>query len=257
MGRHQNNDGLVQLLWPIIGLSLVLVGFGPKYDSITDPELVSAIEQRLEMDGRINAERIQVKSKGGHVVLDGVVESVVEKTLAEGLVARSIIGVHSVTNHLAVRPPVMKDDAIKKAVQENLKTTPALYDTSISVSVRDGIVKLEGVVDSLLQRRAARQAVEVIDGVAGVTNLVKVRLFSRPDREIEKEVSLYLLWSPIVNIDRVDFDVENGVVKLKGEVEHLTHVLSLLQDLERMEGVVEVDASGLAITSTRSAGTGG
>jgi hypothetical protein len=44
-------------------LILILAGFGAQKPSIPDAQLVSAIKQRLQMDGRIDANRITALSK--------------------------------------------------------------------------------------------------------------------------------------------------------------------------------------------------
>ncbi|RMH04301.1 MAG: BON domain-containing protein [Nitrospirae bacterium] len=241
-------------LFHTLGLLVCLVmltGFGAYYDRVDDDQLLSAIKQRLQMDTRINADRIVVRVKNGHVTLSGVVDTITEKALAEGLVANSIVGVRSVVNNITVRPAVVEDDAIQKQVEDNLHNTPSLYGQTVSVSVRDGIVKLEGIVESPLQRRAAETAARTVKGVKSITNLIKVKP-SRPDRDIEKEVAFYLLWSPIVDIDQVDFEVKDGVVTLTGQVEHHAHILTLEQDLEKIEGVVEVDVSRLKVQPRKS-----
>jgi osmotically-inducible protein OsmY len=230
---------------------LALTGFGTYYDKIPDKQLSSAIKERFRLDGRINADQIIIEVKSGHVMLSGVVDTVTEKSLAEGLVAGSIIGVKSVVNNITVRPAVSQDDAIKQQIDEYLKNTPALQGKSINVSVSDGIVKLEGLVETVLQRLAAEKAAELAKGVKGIVSLVKINP-SRPDREIEKEVALYLLWSPIVNIDGVDFSVNDGVVKLEGAVEHSAHILTLEQDIGNIMGVVKVDVSKMTVKSRKS-----
>lgn len=242
-----------KILWGcLISICYVAVaGFGMYYDKIPDGQLSSAIKQRFKMDGRINADHIIVNVKDGHVVLKGVVDTVTEKSLAEGLVAGSIIGVKSVMNEITVRPAVGQDDAIKKQVEENLKTTPALKGKEINVSVNDRIVKLEGLVSTVLQRRAAEKAAEIAKGAKGIVNLVNVKP-SRPDQEIGKEVAFYLLWSPIVNIDRVDFSVKDGVVKLEGAVEHNAHIFTVQQDIEKIQGVVAVDVSKMKVKRRKS-----
>lgn len=231
--------------------SFILTGFGAYYDRVDDDQLKSAIKTRLEMDPRINAKRIVVRVQNGHVVLSGYVDTVTEKVWAEGLVANSIVGVKSVTNNIEVRPAVIPDDEIKKQVEDLLENTPALYGKKIEVTVNDGIVKLEGKVGSLLQRRAAEEVARLAKGVKGVTNLLIVKS-ARPDRDIEKDVAFYLLWSPIVDIDQVDFTVEDGVVKLKGEVEHHAHIQKIEQELEKIAGVVAVDVSGLEVKPRKS-----
>jgi len=230
-------------------LILLLSGFSAERTSIPDAQLVSAINQRLQMDGRIDTKHITVKAKNGHITLGGIVETMEERVLAEGLVSNTIIGVRSVINDITVRPAVIKDDAIKKAVKKNLITTPALEDTSITGNVRDGIVKLEGTVNNPFQRRAARKAAEIVEGIVGVIDVLNVSQKSRPDADIEKEVALYLLWSPIVNLDKIDVEVKNGVVALEGTVPHMAHLLTLEKDLENISGVVEVDVSGLRVQS--------
>ncbi len=230
---------------------LAVTGFGIYYDKVPDEQLASAITQRLKMDSRVNAKQITITVKDGHVVLSGVVDTVTEKSLAEGLVANSIIGVKAVVNDVIVRPAVNKDDAIKQEVEEYLKNIPALQGKSLSVSVHNGIVKLEGLVATALQRRAAEKAVELSKGVKSIVNLVTVKP-SRPDREIEKEIALYLLWSPIVNIDHVDFSAKDGVIKLEGVVEHNAHILTLEQDIEKIQGVVAVDVSGMTVEPRKS-----
>lgn len=228
---------------------LVLTGFGSQQPPIPDPQLVSAIKQRFQMDGRIDANKITVQAENGRITLGGVVETIVEKVLAEGLVSNTIIGVRSVVNNISVRPAVIEDDALQKEVRNNLLTTSALKGTSIEVHVRDGIAKLEGLTHTPAQRRIARKAAEIVDGIVGVIDLLKVAQSSRPDREIEQEVALYLLWSPIVDIDQVELDVKDGVVTLTGPVKHMAHILTLEQDLEKVMGVVEVDVSGLQVHS--------
>jgi osmotically-inducible protein OsmY len=236
-------------LWSILVmfLALTLTGFGSTQSPIPDGQLVSAIQQRLNMDGRIDAKQITVQAKNGEITLSGIVDTMEEKVLAEGLVSNTIIGVRSVVNNLSVRPAVIEDDAIQKAVKQNLITTAALQGTSIEVQVRDGIVKLKGTVDTPPQRRIARKAAELVEGAVGVVDVLKVAQISRPDAEIEKEVALYLLWSPIVDIDQIDLHVKNGVVTVKGSVAHMTHILTLEQDLEKVMGVLEVDVSGLQV----------
>ncbi|MDT3779145.1 BON domain-containing protein [Nitrospira sp. MA-1] len=230
---------------------LALTGFGTYYDKVPDGQLSSAIKERFRLDGRINADQIIIEVKRGHVMLSGVVDTVTEKILAEGLVAGSIIGVKSVVNNISVRPAVSQDDAIKQEIDEYLKNTPALQGKTITVSVNDGIVKLEGLVETVFQRLAAEKAVELAKGVKGIVSLVKINP-SRPDREIEKEVAMYLLWSPIVNIDGVDLSVHDGVVKLEGAVEHSAHILSLEQDIGNIMGVVKVDVSKMTVKSRKS-----
>lgn len=120
-GRRMRR-GCGKCIWAclIILCYLAITGFGIYYDNVPDEQLSSAIKQRLEMDGRINSHQIVLTVKDGRVSLSGMVDTVTEKSLVEGLVAGSIIGVKSVVNAITVRPAVNQDDAIKQQVEEYL-----------------------------------------------------------------------------------------------------------------------------------------
>ena len=187
-----------------------------------------------------------MKAKNGMVTLSGTVETITEKALAEHLV-ESTYGVKGVVNNLMVRPPVSKDDEIRKAVEEALRTTPALEKQDVQVDVSQGVVTLKGSVDTLAQSLAAESAAKKIRGVVDVVNMLKVVETPRPDREIERDVVLYLQASPLVNLDDLDVSVKDGVVKLKGKIDNLTYKYVIASDLEKIRGVRRVDMAELTV----------
>ncbi|HNP29753.1 MAG TPA: BON domain-containing protein [Nitrospirales bacterium] len=90
-----------------------------------DEQLSSAIKERVKWDGRIKAEQNVIDVENGNVMLSGVVDTVTELSLAEGLVDGSIIGVKLVVKNITVRPAVSQDDANKQQIDECLKNIPA------------------------------------------------------------------------------------------------------------------------------------
>ncbi|OLB02151.1 MAG: BON domain-containing protein [Nitrospirae bacterium] len=244
----------VLVAFMLVGAWGGMVGFHGDITQLTDQQIESAIKQRLAMDGRIDATNIHVKVEQGKVTLSGAVVTVDDKGLAEAIVTGTLVGVKSLTNNIAVVPVLVKDEAIRKAVEAALRSVPALLPdkaNKIKVSVNDGIVALKGAVEKPLFRRAAEKAAASVKGVKSVTNLVEVVGKPRPDNEIEKDVVTYLQWSPLVELDAIDYKVENAVVKLKGSVDHLAHKYALASDLEKIRGVIDVDVSGVSVTKAQ------
>lgn len=242
-----------------VGLLVVaigLMGFRGDVSSLDDQQIAAAIRQRLAMDGRVDAKNIQIKVEQGNVTLSGTVPSVEDKALAESIVSGTIVGVKALTNAITVVPPVVADDHIRVNVEAALRSLPVLQAAKVKdveVLVNNGIVTLKGSVEKPVHRRAAEKAAEAVKGVKGVANLLKVVGKLRPDREIEHDLVTYLQWSPIVDLDAVEYQVENGLVKIKGTIDHIAHKYTLARDIEKIDGVVDVDVSGLRVTNARRA----
>ena len=226
-----------------------MMGFKGPQTTIPDSQIESAIKERLAMDGRINSKGIEVKVNHGTVTLSGVIETIHEKALAENLVA-STYGAKAVVNNLVVRPPVSKDDEIRKAIEEAVKSTPVLQKQDIQVNVSEGVVTLKGTVDTLAQSLAAENAAKTARGAVNVVNMLKVVETPRPDREIEKDVVLYLKSSSLVNLDDIEVSVKDGVVSLKGTLDNLSHRYVIMTELEKIRGVRRVDTSGVSVKHT-------
>jgi osmotically-inducible protein OsmY len=80
--------------------------------------------------------------------------------------------------------------------------------------------------------------------------MLKVVETPRPDREIEKDVVLYLKSSSLVNLDDIEVSVKDGVVSLKGTLDNLSHRYVIMRELEKIRGVRRVDVSGVSVKHT-------
>lgn len=107
---------------------------------------------------------------------------------------------------------------------------------------------LKWTVEKPLHRRLAGKATESVQGVTSIANLLKVVGSPRPDHKIEKDVLAYPKWAPYLDLDQIDYSVENGVVKLKGPVDHLATIFTMANDIEKIRGVVDVDTSQMKPT---------
>ncbi|MBS1527816.1 MAG: BON domain-containing protein [Bacteroidetes bacterium] len=117
----------------------------------------------------------------------------------------------------------MKTDIeIQKDVMDELKWDPFLNSSEIGVAVKNGIVTLSGIVDSYSKKVTAEKAAKRVTGVRAVAEDIKVGIspsYRKTDTEIAEAVYNALKWHTAVQEDKIKIKVEDGIVKLEGEVE--------------------------------------
>jgi len=108
-------------------------------------------------------------------------------------------------------------------VLEELKYEPSVDPAEISVTARDGIVTLSGMVKTHSEKWSAVRAAQRILGVKAVADEIEVELpfvFRRTDEEIAQAVLDALRWDVIVPDQRIQVKVSDGWVTLKGTVDY-------------------------------------
>jgi osmotically-inducible protein OsmY len=117
----------------------------------------------------------------------------------------------------------MKTDAlIQSDVISELKWEPSIDAAKIGVSVRDGIVTLDGYVNSFVEKLTAVRVASRVMGVKAVAQELKIRLpqsYERNDADIAEAVLNALEWNMKVPDDRIKVEVQDGMVILTGEVD--------------------------------------
>ena len=114
------------------------------------------------------------------------------------------------------------DDAIGADVIEELRWSPDVDDTGITVDVRHGVVTLSGHARSALQKYRAEVAAKRIAGVVGIINELSVRLPPGPspsDAEIARQAVVALEAHLPSMCRHIDIAVDRGRVSLTGEAE--------------------------------------
>ncbi|MDQ1439696.1 MAG: hypothetical protein QOK43_3325 [Acidimicrobiaceae bacterium] len=114
----------------------------------------------------------------------------------------------------------MKSDMeLRRDVEQQLEWEPSIDGRRIGVTVVDGIVTLTGVVGSYSEKWKAERVVERLAGVRGIANDIVVEpTAERNDTDIAKAAVDALKWNVLVPSDRIKVKVENGWVRLTGEV---------------------------------------
>lgn len=126
-------------------------------DGAKDAWIDGKVETTLLLNGNLNSFDINTDVKNGAVILTGKVESDVDKALAEELV-ENLDGVTGVDNQLTVMASDskaagkdnsgLKDAKIATVVKTRLLFESEVSGTAIDVDAKNGVVTLQGEVES-------------------------------------------------------------------------------------------------------------
>jgi osmotically-inducible protein OsmY len=109
------------------------------------------------------------------------------------------------------------DKQIHLDVLEALKFDPQIREQAIAVAVKDGIVTLNGEVESHAQKVAAEQVVKRIIGVRGVSDKIIVKPHVAPTDVKDKIVKAFER-SARQEAQDVRVKVAGGIITLEGSV---------------------------------------
>jgi osmotically-inducible protein OsmY len=132
------------------------------------------------------------------------------------------------------------DSEIQKDIMEQLKWEPFLKASEIGVAVKNGVVTLSGQVDSFPKKLAAENAAKKIAGVKAIAEDIQIGvspLYNRTDTEIAEAVLNAIKWHSAVREEKIKIKVENGIVKLEGEVEWEFQRQKIKTAVENISGV--------------------
>ena len=182
----------------------------------TDTQLHDAVRRQLDEDPEIRAHDIAVVASDGVITLTGFVDSYAEKLAAEDTVKR-VRGVRAVANDVEVKVRDQRTDPeiAKDAVQalESHTNVP----NRVTVTVRHGLVTLEGAVEWMYQKAAAESAVKYLKGVRSVSNLIRISQ-TPPSIEVKTRIEGALQRSAEVDAAQVRVEADDSAVKLSGQV---------------------------------------
>lgn len=113
------------------------------------------------------------------------------------------------------------DIQIQRDVESEIRWDPKTRNTELGVAVKDGVVTIAGKIDTYAQKYASIRAAERVVGVRAVADEVTVKLpisAQRTDTEIAHAAVNAMAWDAEVPDDRLQVEVDNGIVTLKGSV---------------------------------------
>jgi osmotically-inducible protein OsmY len=188
----------------------------------TDSELQRDVMDELAAQPNVDASQIRVSVKDGIVILSGHVNSYVEKYAAEKA-AKRVSGVKAVVNELEVQllsgNQRTDEDLAFEAIRA-LRSHILLAPLDIRVTVRNGVVTLEGEVEWQYQKDAAERAIHYLPGLKGIMNLIRVRPRLTPSA-LKARIEAALRRTAGIDTSRILVEVEGGKVTLIGRVRSL------------------------------------
>jgi len=216
-------------------------------EELSDQSITDKIEDELLFDPGVSPTGIDVSTADGIVTLEGTANNILAKDRA-ARIAETVKGVRSVVNRIQVEPAATRSDAeIRKDVETALLNDPATESYEVTAQVNDGVVELEGTVDSYQERMLAEKVVKAVRGVTGIANEIEISIDTeRPDGEIENEIRQVLKWDRFVDHNLITVDVDDGAVDLSGIVGSAAEKRQARTEAW-VAGVESVDASDLIV----------
>lgn len=135
------------------------------------------------------------------------------------------------------------DGQIQKDVIDEIKWEPAINSSAIGVSVYNGIVTLSGQVSTYSEKLHAEEAAKRIAGVKAIAEDIHVGIspgYTRTDTEIAEAVLSALKWHTDIPESQINIRVEDGLVKLEGEVEWNFQRHNAKKAIENLAGIRSV-----------------
>ncbi len=199
---------------------------------LTDEEIKSAIQDAFLYDTRVNPFNPKVEVENGLVTLSGVVDNLKAKKSAEKDAANTY-GVWRVINKLKVRPKdMLSDSKIEEYVKDALAFHPLVDRYDIKVQVRNKKVHLNGVVDTVFDKKRVDDVVSGIKGVGEINNRLKINNSwpFKNDAEIQRNIENEFLWSLMVDGEDIFVSVANGKASLRGNIESLNELKAAVKN---------------------------
>jgi osmotically-inducible protein OsmY len=138
---------------------------------------------------------------------------------------------------------MFQDKSVREDVIRELDWEPAVRSTEVGVSVKDGIVTLNGVVDSYAAKRAAERAAARVHGVRALSSQLEVQPAGpaeRSDADIAWAAANALAWNALVPQDRITVSVTRGWIVLEGAVERRFQKVAAEDAVADLAGVTGV-----------------
>jgi osmotically-inducible protein OsmY len=207
-------------------------------------EVIRQVRAALERDSRVNLHRHPIAvdcEPDGTIVLEGETESIAAKKIALELAA-AVPGCTGIADRLRVTPAIpMGDGAIRDRVRDSLLEEQSLARCAIYVrdgdavklvresavprgdcieaAVGDGVVTLDGRVESLSHKRLAGLLAWWVPGTRDVINGIEVQPPQEDcDDEISDAVRVALEKDKLLRSDSIRITTQNAVVTLEGIV---------------------------------------
>lgn len=214
-----------------------------------DPTIADMIAKdvtdQLKWDDSVDDSNISVKVTENHVFLEGTVNSYAAK-ISASKDAYLVPGVKHVENNLKVKlteePALPDDHQVTRNIVEALHRNSRINAANMEVETRNRLVTLRGTVASFWEKYEAQGIATNTHGVTGVDNKLEVKLKNTiEDKEIESNIRNAFRRSILIDEDKLEVRVKNGVARLSGSVANYVIKREAIDLVNYTRGVVNID----------------
>ena len=207
-------------------------------------KLEKEVIQRLTWDDRIDESQINVSVIDNIAILKGCVNSYPEKILAE-IETQFIPEIKSVKNEIEIKFPEsykkIDDEEVKDAVFCLLNANSEIETNNIDISIENGMVSLEGRVNSYWKKDKIRKMVSQVKGVISVSDKIAVIPNEKiTDDEINELLNTAMANSVHIDANKVKLKINNGVVELSGILPSMSSYNAVIELVRSTKGVVDI-----------------
>lgn len=185
----------------------------------TDAEIARDVTEELHWTPEINDKDIAVKANKGVVVLSGFVNTMLERAAAERATKR-ITGVRALANDLQVRPlstDARPDPELARAAADAVQRELPYSAHLIQITVQEGAVTLEGMVEWAYQKERAEEAIASLRGVKRITNLLVLK--GKPvAADLKQQIGAAFKRSAQLDAESINVEINGNEITLSGKV---------------------------------------
>ncbi len=185
----------------------------------TDTELKTDVLAELRYEPRVKVTDIGVLVKEGTVTLNGYVSSSGEKWDAVQAVKR-VAGVKAIADDIEVKLPHSQHKTygdIAAAAAHQIDWSTTVPTGAVEVTVRDGWITLDGDVEWWYLKEAAREVVQHLLGVRGVSNLISITP-KLTATGVETDIKSAFKRHALLDASKIRVETAGNKVILRGDV---------------------------------------
>ncbi|RYD38839.1 MAG: BON domain-containing protein [Verrucomicrobiaceae bacterium] len=218
--------------------------------TIPDESVKTSVRSALDKNKALDAGRINIEVENGKAVLGGTVGTWDEQEIARETVSK-VPGVLVVENRTEVTFDGIRDDAqIAEQLRQLIANDPLCDGLSLSVSVKEGLIRLKGEVgsrgeyDRLVRRSSVTGVFEVNADSLSINSDLKMEAVE--DKQFTPEQMMAAMDDAMKADRRIDAalirsELTEGVVALSGEVPTEEMKFAAESTARGIPGVMAVD----------------
>jgi len=191
----------------------------PHLIEISDAELKNDVLSELKFEPNVKVTEIGVLVQDGAVTLNGFATSYGEK-LDAVRAAKRVAGVKAIADDIAVKLPDSlrrTDGDIASSAANQIAWSATVPTEAIDVTVRDGWITLQGVVEWKFQKEAAENVVHHLSGVKGVSNMISLEP-KRTPIEFDAAIKAAFERNALLDAGKITVETSGNKVALSGDV---------------------------------------